>query len=543
MLALRSLAWLVYAGILLVGSTAQAQTVTCQGRSITVFNFRNPVLVSGTALSVGAVYRFSNVATGIDARVRIDAFNAATLATIDQNAGLADNFQPELAGANARSVDFTITFVAAGTTTPVATDFASSGIDIDGDSGSIREYVEFSTPLAAYVLDTPTNLDVNASGPSSANRIRFEARTNFTAPGIDETATRNIATVFYTATSSFQYRIGALGTGSTTRLTSLDFSCPALPLPATTPQVSQDFGDAPAAYGNPVHDIVATIHMGATNTSEPAAYNSASASGDAGDDGVAISTLRQSNIGTATVTVTGNGGRLQCWVDWNGDGDFLDTGEQVAANIADNGPGDSNASVGTIGFNIAVPSTATLSQTFARFRWSTTVGLAASSTASNGEVEDYVINILGAPLLSMTKASTALAVSGVDKFSVPGSDVIYAITTTNIGTLATDPNSVFLVDSLPSTIEVYNGDIDGAGPETNPVAFTQTSASLTFSAATDVRFSNLTQIPANFSACTYVPAAGYDSAVKHICINPKGAMAAGGMPTPSFVLKFRARIK
>ena len=185
MLALRSLAWAVYAGIFLAGSTAHAQTVTCQGRSITVFNFRNPVLVSGTALSVGAVYRFSNVATGIDARVRIDAFNAATLATIDQNAGLADNFQPELAGANARSVDFTITFVAAGTTTPVATDFASSGIDIHGDSGSIREYVEFSTPLAAYVLYTPTNLDVNASGPSSANRIRFEARTNFTAPGID----------------------------------------------------------------------------------------------------------------------------------------------------------------------------------------------------------------------------------------------------------------------------------------------------------------------------------------------------------------------
>lgn len=168
--------------LMICANAAHAQAVTCQGRQITVFDFRNPVLISGTALSAGAIYRFSNVASGIDARVRIDALTNAGLSTIDQNAGLSDNFQPQLAGNNARSADFTITFVIAGTTTPVAIDFAASGIDIDGDSASTREYTEFSIPLAAYVLDTPTNLDINASGPSSTSRIRFEARTNFTAP-------------------------------------------------------------------------------------------------------------------------------------------------------------------------------------------------------------------------------------------------------------------------------------------------------------------------------------------------------------------------
>lgn len=541
--ALRILLLVVCSWLMINSSIAQAQTVTCQGRLITVFDFRNPVLVSGTPLSVGAVYRFSNVATGIDARVRIDALTAATLGTIDQNSGLSDNFQPELAGNNARSADFTITLVVSGTTTPVATDFAASGIDIDGDSGSIREYSEFSMPFAAYALDTPTNLDINASGPSSMTRIRFEARTNFTAPGIDETTTRNIATIFYTSTSTFQYRIGTLGTGSTTRLTSLDFSCPALPLPATTPQVTQDFGDAPASYGNPVHDIVSTIYLGATNSAESAPYNNAAANADTGDDGVTFSTFRQSNTGTATISVAGNGGRLQCWVDWNGDGDFSDAGEQAATDVTDNGPGDNNAAAGTIGLSFIVPTAATMTQTFARFRWSTTPGLTASSIASNGEVEDYAINILGAPLLSVSKSSTSFATTGTDKFFVPSSEVIYSITTTNMGTTATDANSVFLVDTLPSAIEFYNGDIDGGGPETGAVTFAQTSSTLTFSTSTDVRFSNSAQAPMSFSACSYSPVPGYDSAVRHICLNPKGTMASGGMPVSSFVIKFRARIK
>ena len=541
--ALRALMLCLCCSMMASGTAALAQTVTCQGRQITALDFRNPELVSGSPLGVGAIYRFANVATGVDARLQIDALTAATLGTIDQDIGLIDNFQPELVGANARSADFTITFVLAGTTNPVALDFAASGIDIDGDSASIREYAEFSNTFVAYVLDTPTNIDINASGPSIPSNVRFEARTNFTAPGIDEFATQNIASIFYTSTSTFRYRIGTLGTGNTTRLTSLDFSCPVLTLPSTTSQVPQDFGDAPASYGNPVHDIVAEVRMGNSNTAEIARYNSPSANGDAGDDGVSISVLRQSNIGDATVSVTGNGGRLQCWVDWNGDGDFADAGEQLATDIADNGAGDTNAAVGTIGISIAVPATATLTQTFVRFRWSTTSGLGASSIASNGEVEDYAITILGVAVLSVGKSSESFEASGVNKFSIPGSDIIYTITTTNTGTGPTDPNSIFLFDSIPSTVEFYNGDIDGSGPETNSVAFTQNSSGLTFTASTDVRYSNLVAVPANFAACVYTPALGYDPAVRHICVNPKGSMASGGASLSTFAVKFRARIK
>ena len=67
---------------------AQAQTSEiCLGRVITTLDFSTtPTLQSGTALQVGAVYRYSNVNIGIDALVRIVALNnGATLATIDNN--------------------------------------------------------------------------------------------------------------------------------------------------------------------------------------------------------------------------------------------------------------------------------------------------------------------------------------------------------------------------------------------------------------------------------------------------------------------------
>ena len=531
----------LFASVLLTAA-AEAQTTTCHGRPITVLDFRNPVLISGSSLSAGAIYRFSNVATGVDARVSIIALNGATLATIDRDTGLVNNFQPELGGTDARSVDFNISFVTAGGTTPVALDVAASGIDVDGDSGSLREYVEFSRPLASYVLENPTNLDVNFSGPSVAANIRFESRTNFTAPGIDPTATQNIVSVQYTGTSSFNYRIGALGTGSTTRLTSLDFSCPVLSFPSTAPQSPQDFGDALLGYGNPAHDIVAGILLGSNNTTEAGSYNSPTASGDTGDDGVTFSTMTQRQTATHTATVSGSGGRLQAWIDWNGDGDFADPGEQIATNVQDNGPGDSNSSIGIIGLAIDVPIDATTNPTIARFRWSTQDNLGATQIASNGEVEDYQVTIAGTAIYQVAKSSTVLDVSGLGQFAIPGNDVVYTITVTNTGAASSSADSTFVLDSLPPEVVFFNGDIDDAGPATGAVYFTQNGTGLSFSNATDLKFSDSVSPPAAFSSCTYVPVAGYDPMVRHVCLNPKGEMASGS-PAPSFNLQLRVRIQ
>lgn len=532
---------------LTVCTTAQAQVGTsCNGRPALPLTLQAPTLVSGTALSVGAVYRYANVSPGIDLRVSIDALNGgATIVIFDNDTGLIGNFQPELGGTNARSADFTFTFVNAGTTTPIAFDFAASAIDVDGDSGSLREYAEFSTTQqVSYVLETPTRLLVNATGPSSATRRRFESSTTFTAPGIDETATQNIVSAAYTSTSTFGYRIGTLGTGGTVRLTSLDFACPGFAAPVAPAPPPQDFSDAPASYGNPVHDIVTGYRIGAVNTAETVRYANANAVGDTGDDGYSAGTYRRTVQTTATVTVTGANGRLQGWIDWNGDGDFLDVGEQIATNVTDNGASDTNPATGTIGIAIATPLTAILTQTFVRFRWSTTLDAPPSTLIlPNGEVEDYAITSLGIASLTAVKSSTIYNPLGTNPFATPGNDVLYTITIANTGSASTDANSVFLVDTLPNSLTFFNGDIDGAGPATGAVTFAQTTAGLTFNLANDLRYSNLALAPASFAACSYTPAAGYDPSVRHICLNPKGAMLSSTSAAPQFSIQLRSQIK
>ncbi len=80
-----ALCFVALATLLFTAAPASAQTTEiCLGRVITTLDFTaTPTLVSGTALQPNAVYRYSNVNFGIDALVRIVAFNnGASLVTI-----------------------------------------------------------------------------------------------------------------------------------------------------------------------------------------------------------------------------------------------------------------------------------------------------------------------------------------------------------------------------------------------------------------------------------------------------------------------------
>ncbi len=128
-------------------------------------------------------------------------------------------------------------------------------------------------------------------------------------------------------------------------------------------------------------------------------------------------------------------------------------------------------------------------------------------------------------------------------YNLPGNDVISSLTVTNPGAAAADADSIEIIEGIPAELTFYNGDIDDAGPESNPVSFAQTGgAGLTFTYANDVRYSNSGTKPATFAACGYTPTAGYDSNVTYVCFNPKGAMSAGN-PDPTFTVAYRARIK
>ncbi len=146
------------------------------------------------------------------------------------------------------------------------------------------------------------------------------------------------------------------------------------------------------------------------------------------------------------------------------------------------------------------------------------------------------------PLLSLLKTVAMVGTTGNSRFAIPGNDVYYTLTVTNSGDGRSDAGTLFIADPIPSQVEFFNGDIDGAGPATGAVYFTQVGAGLTFTLATDVRYSSAVAAPTSFAACTYTPVAGYDPNVRHLCLNPKGQMLAGA-PDPTFSAQFRARVK
>ena len=141
-------------------------------------------------------------------------------------------------------------------------------------------------------------------------------------------------------------------------------------------------------------------------------------------------------------------------------------------------------------------------------------------------------------LLSVSKLATPVSdpVNGASNPKlIPGAVINYSFVVANTGATAVDSNTVWLIDALPVQLRV--------GTAASPV-FTQGSPSsgLTFTAGTDIRYSNAAAAPTSFAACTYAPTAAYDAAVKFVCLNPKGAMTGSTGTPPSFTLSIQAQL-
>ena len=141
-------------------------------------------------------------------------------------------------------------------------------------------------------------------------------------------------------------------------------------------------------------------------------------------------------------------------------------------------------------------------------------------------------------LLSISKLATPVSdpVNGATNPKlIPGAIVNYSFVVANTGSAAVDSNTVWLIDALPGQLLV--------GTAASPV-FVQGSPSsgLTFTAGTDIKYSNSSTAPATFAACTYTPTSAYDASVKYVCLNPKGAMAGSSGTPPSFTLSIQAKL-
>ncbi len=171
-----------------------------------------------------------------------------------------------------------------------------------------------------------------------------------------------------------------------------------------------DHGDAPSPYptleanNGPTHAIVAGFGLGVEAADgstvavdgEPDGLPDANAVGDDNDNfddenGVVFTTgLTPGKASTVTVTVslgTNAPGLLQGWIDFNRDGDWADTGEQVFKNVT--------LAAGVHPLTVNVPSTAVPGTTFARFRYGHEKDLSfVGPSYYDGEVEDYRVDIL-----------------------------------------------------------------------------------------------------------------------------------------------------
>ena len=160
-----------------------------------------------------------------------------------------------------------------------------------------------------------------------------------------------------------------------------------------------DFGDAPAPYATTLaeegarHEATGPT-LGTNRDSETDGTHSAAADADDtigtpdDEDGVTFGTIQVGRVDCLVmVNVQGESvsGKLDAWIDFNGDGSWGGPGEQIFAS--------QDVVSGNNVMTFEVPSWAIAGNTYARFRLSSAGQLAPGGFASDGEVEDYRVTI------------------------------------------------------------------------------------------------------------------------------------------------------
>jgi hypothetical protein len=159
-----------------------------------------------------------------------------------------------------------------------------------------------------------------------------------------------------------------------------------------------DWGDAPDTYqtsmalNGPNHFVQPGFHLGYLIDAEANGQPSADAMGDdnnnlADEDGVLSgSDLIPGQVATVVIRASANG-FLDGWIDYNGDGSFIEPGDllwPMSQPLV--------AGLNTLNFNVPAGASSGI-QSYARLRFSSTGGLNFDGPAPDGEVEDYLVDL------------------------------------------------------------------------------------------------------------------------------------------------------
>jgi len=140
------------------------------------------------------------------------------------------------------------------------------------------------------------------------------------------------------------------------------------------------------------HIIDPTVYLGNSIDAEFDGQPDPLALGDDNDgnddeDGVTVVFALYSGGGGAFDVVASVPGYLNCWIDYNVNGNWTEANEHAI--------NDQWINTGSNWMFISVPGTAVVGNTFARFRFSTVSGLSYTGVAPDGEVEDHEVRIEG----------------------------------------------------------------------------------------------------------------------------------------------------
>ncbi len=215
----------------------------------------------------------------------------------------------------------------------------------------------------------------------------------------------------------------------------------------TLTSILLDFGDAPDPNyptlftRNGASHVIGALRLGTSVDAEVDGQPSIAADGDGADeDGVFIvSDLVTSSTAATTSSVrvvSSASGKLDAWIDFNGNGVFDNPSERIGGTSSINVAAGENL----ISLNVPIGSGAKIGDTYARFRLSTVGGLLPTGVAADGEVEDYRAKVVAASDsatidIKVPAGETEVVAEGANLIVRRGTTVLFKAPFTSFGAL------------------------------------------------------------------------------------------------------------
>ncbi|GEP41637.1 GEVED domain-containing protein [Brevifollis gellanilyticus] len=249
-----------------------------------------------------------------------------------------------------------------------------------GSAGFLNAWIDFNNN--GVLTDSGEQIAINQVVPTGTNG---NVNVSFTVPTNAVTAAASIGTRFRVTSTSGAAATGGFGTGE------VEDHQVVILAPLT------DFGDH-SGYVDVSNTASSNLRLGASVDTEYASTRNATATGDNitgndDEDGVTIPAMIAGapvSIGVSVTNTSGGQGYLNVWVDFNNNGLFTDSGEQVMSNGGVNNGVNGN----TVSVSFTVPPAATTGvSTGVRARLTSDISPGVGGSGGVGEVEDYAVTI------------------------------------------------------------------------------------------------------------------------------------------------------